>query len=608
MTRCRRAPVMWMIVAAITLCTSAAKAQPADRGEEDRRASPFEALRWDGLGPVVMVGGIWYRPVSIDGVPVAAVLAFCEQRWPGLSRKRFGEDLVEAMNLMDAPIGETVVLELTPLDGGEQLRIEGVGVTGANRRAIWETSRPANDAPRDHPATISREQAVKDLEELHHALETRFAYLHLRNTDWSRGLEEIKAGLPEVVSVRELAEKVRALMAVFGDGHASVVSPHDVRPRRFPPVLFVSEGDEIVAVKPDRAGLIDERFPYVVAIDGVPIAAWIAAAAESIPAGSEQLVRERTARALRDVELLRARLGIAADDAVRLTLEERRGAGERRRADVTLEMTGRRPTYGAWPDSTSRMLPGNVGYLRIPRMDDGLIPELHARMAEFRETRGLVVDVRGNGGGSRGLLVALAGYLTGPGEGPWVGSVAQYLRAADFEQDHLEARSMYRASDPRWGAAERAAIEACAASFKPEWQEPPGRGWSEWHYLVLGQTGVAEEYFYDRPVVILSDAACFSATDIFLGALQGRPRITLMGQASGGGSARAQAFKLGHSRLEVRCASMASFRPDGRLYDGRGVDVDIAVEPGLRDSIRGGGDRVLDAALAQIEAAAEGSK
>ena len=112
--------------------------------------------------------------------------------------------------------------------------------------------------------------------------------------------------------------------------------------------------------------------------------------------------------------------------------------------------------------------------------------------------------------------------------------------------------------------------------------------------------GHDREYFYDKPVVVLSDASCFSATDIFLGALKGRPRITLMGSASGGGSARSQRFSLSHSGIRIQCASMVSYRPNGLLYDGRGVEVDVSLPIGPRDLLHEGTDTVLEAARARL--------
>ena len=43
---------------------------------------------------------------------------------------------------------------------------------------------------------------------------------------------------------------------------------------------------------------------------------------------------------------------------------------------------------------------------------------------------------------------------------------------------------------------------------------------------------------------MLTDEACFSATDIFAAALGALPNVTLMGTATGGGSARVQSFRL----------------------------------------------------------------
>ena len=45
---------------------------------------------------------------------------------------------------------------------------------------------------------------------------------------------------------------------------------------------------------------------------------------------------------------------------------------------------------------------------------------------------------------------------------------------------------------------------------------------------------------------------------------------------------------------------MASFRPDGSRYDGKGVAPDVLVLPAPEDFLEGGGDRQLEAALALL--------
>ena len=185
---------------------------------------------------------------------------------------------------------------------------------------------------------------------------------------------------------------------------------------------------------------------------------------------------------------------------------------------IELSMTPSRPIYGEWPMGRCDILDSDIGYLRIEQMDDRLIDRINGCMDEFRDTRGLIVDVRGNGGGTRLPLIVLAGYLTGPDEKPWVGNVGRYRTSDRFGRDHLDARYMYRADDSRWSSDQRDVIQDLAEDFEPEWDR--AEGFSEWHYLVLGRTSSDEEFFYDKPVVILSDANCFSATDIFLGVLR----------------------------------------------------------------------------------------
>jgi len=347
----------------------------------------------------------------------------------------------------------------------------------------------------------------------------------------------------------------------------------------------------VVAFLPDRSGFANPKAPFVTKLDGLSIDDWINVVRPDIPDGSPQMVRRRALRGLREFDRVRRLRGDSTGGPVSVTFSR---AKRKRTIERELELSTRRPTYGDWPRGRSLVLDESLGYLRLESMNDD-IDELRHALGEMRDTRGLIVDVRGNGGGTRDSLLALAGYLIGPDEPAVVGNVARYRLSKRFDDNHLEARFMRRADWKGWSKRSRAAIAACLKSFKPEWQ-PVGE-FSAWHYLVLDRTGQEAEYFYGRPVVVLSDAGCFSATDIFLGALERLPRVTLLGTASSGGSARTQSFRLPASGIEVRCASMASFRPDGRLYDGRGVEVDHEVLPGPEDFLVDGGDTQLAAAI-----------
>ena len=364
----------------------------------------------------------------------------------------------------------------------------------------------------------------------------------------------------------------------------------DARDGRLP-FLLVDSAQGVVAVQPDRSSFFDDSTPVVQALDGRPLSEWMEAAQPDVAHGSPQLVRRRSLRALREIDALRREFGLEVGKPIQLSLASLDGAET---AERSAELAERRPSYGTWPRTRSRQLEEKLGYLRLSEMN-GETDQLERDLRSFSETQGLIVDVRGNGGGSRELLIALAGYLIGPEEPALVANVAKYRLAPSFGEDHLQARFMHRADWSGWSERQRAAIEAFAATFEPEWN-PPGE-FSEWHYLVLDHGAGEDSFFYDQPVAILSDAGCFSATDIFLGALELLPRVTLIGTASSGGSARSQAFRLPRTGIEVRCASMASFRPDGRLYDGRGIEVDLEVLPRAGDFLTEGGDAQLEAAV-----------
>ena len=75
------------------------------------------------------------------------------------------------------------------------------------------------------------------------------------------------------------------------------------------------------------------------------------------------------------------------------------------------------------------------------------------------------------------------------------------------------------------------------------------------------------------------------------------PHVTLMGTASGGGSARSRIYEIGE--LEVKLATMASYQPNGRLFDGVGVSPDVVVDAAADDLV-GRGDRQLERAVAFV--------
>jgi C-terminal processing protease CtpA/Prc len=249
------------------------------------------------------------------------------------------------------------------------------------------------------------------------------------------------------------------------------------------------------------------------------------------------------------------------------------------------------------PRRDSGLIDGDVGYLRLAIMDDAAVREVATWMPRFRETRGLIVDVRGNSGGSRDALRALFPYVMSQTDSPRVVNAAKYRLHSSFAEDHLGgSRFMYRESSPEWTPEERAAIASFKTTFVPQWT-PPDDEFSAWHYLVMSRRTNPDAFVYDKPVIILQDENSFSATDIFVSAFKGWRGVTLVGTPSGGGSARQLATRLPVSGLSVNLASMASFQLNGRLHDGNGTQPDVLVLPEPGYFLVGGRDNVLERAL-----------
>lgn len=107
-------------------------------GDGYRTASPFEASRWEGDRPVVRVDGKWWRLESIDGVRVGLITEFCKQTAGTSWRKRFDEDLVQAMVRLGHAPGRSVDLVVSDLETGRPVTLHDVALTRENRSAIWD--------------------------------------------------------------------------------------------------------------------------------------------------------------------------------------------------------------------------------------------------------------------------------------------------------------------------------------------------------------------------------------------------------------------------------------------------------------------------------------
>lgn len=436
--------------------------------------------------------------------------------------------------------------------------------------------------------SIDRAAARQDLQAFQSILEQHFAYLQASDfgAELPQLIRDTAADLPQQQSLSDWAQTLQGLLSRGLDGHARV-REFEPLPGALPALFHVS-AEDIVAVRPDRSDFLLPGFPFLKAIDGRPVAEWLAVVGTLVAGAGATWRRERTVGGLNLTQQWRRMLHLPETPEAILTLAG--GAGE---SELRVELVSQKPGYGVWPPPGSRWI-GGVGYLRLPDMSPRAVQELQRWLPEFQAASGLVIDLRGNSGGMREAFIPLLRALQPQGAAPRVINVALSRQQDAESEKRMAGRFLHPQGSPHWTPQEQAVIQDFSKTFQPRWTPPPGH-FGEWHYMLAQPAGPGESAL-GCPVVILTDGMCFSATDIFLSGVKGLPGVRLIGETSGGGSGSARVHAL-PSGVQFRLASMASFKPSGEVLEGNGIPVDVQVRPAPESFVQQGEDNVLQHAL-----------
>jgi hypothetical protein len=436
---------------------------------------------------------------------------------------------------------------------------------------------------------LARASAVEDIDTLRAVLAKYSAYRLLNGYPYERHLDSLRRHIGDSISTVEFWRSVQTVVGRLQDAHSNVVLPRGMNAPtvggELPFALTVID-TTVVALAPCRCALLAPQFPRLVSIDGIGTDSLMRIAGIRFVGHSPQRLRYRALGALQPIEQVLQLAGRPADGALTIRLSSTRGD-----TSFTMAVRPRSPVPAVTP-IVSAELRGQIAYLRIGSMvGPGAAGYEMVRAAmeseTFRRAPALIIDVRGNDGGTRDIPELILSRVI---REPLVYNIA-LVRA---DTSGVGERNLWTAEDERLRPEARQALRAALASFKPGWQAPPGE------FLPLRFASVtlpadSSRNISHKPVVVLMDAGSFSATDIFLGAMDLAPNVTLMGTPSAGGSGRSRSFVLPRSRLRVVISTMASFRPDGRWYDGVGIAPDIHVPPTVEDLAAGQDTQLAEA-------------
>ncbi len=601
-------PIRHVVLAALFLLIPTIVFGQNFSGGEDRERSPFTDVKFEGGIAHVLIDDAWYEWLALDGVPYESIRAQSIELDPADWQRRLTEDLLAVLSTMDVQPGETVRLKLRSLENDAVLLMPAVPMTNDNRTMVWrsrwiraELDRRAHMARAEADAALVFDELINNIR-IHHA------YADLKGLD----LDELKREVIEQIGPNPNASgailAAQRFIARLGDGHARVEDWLDHAPSgRLSFLLQHTQGGVVAFNRDSReatGAFLDTDHPYVVSMDGTPIEQWIEAASIYEVDGSPALVRRRSTELLRYANLVRDELNIPHRPTIAITLRNADGSSTK---DIKLPISDRRGIYGTWPRTTSRVLDSAFGYIRLESMslNSDALTDLERTLTSMADTPGLIIDVRDNGGGRRDAINVLVPWFLEPGQ-PAAIRVVNTARARlaigddpTYPDGYLANRQAFPATWAGWSPAQREEIERFSHTFEPQWQPPTGL-FSDPHYMVVSR--VAGQPIYDRPVVVLMDEGCFSATDIFLGAMKGLPNVTLIGMPSSGGSARSNDHDIESLGVEVRLATMVSYMPDGQLYDGNGISPDVLV-PAIATDLIGHTDTQLDAAIEYLRSA-----
>lgn len=404
-----------------------------------------------------------------------------------------------------------------------------------------------------------------DLHAAAQVIRQRFAYLEHRRTLDGLDLDALEAAaLAELAadpSEEGFQRALTGLVAGLHDGHAFAKAA-EYRlpgPRRWPLTLTpVAEGLMVDGVHEEAAALVF-RGEFVTAVDGVPV---------------EQLVAQRSRYVFGSSALARRQLAIehlarwTSAEEVTLTLRDPGGAEREVRVACP-------PSHAAVPQlhalptgREARLLEPDIAYFRPgnfsppadsgwssapPQDRDSILADSYRALADaiesFGGVRALVLDLRGNPGGTDLLGQALARHL--------LGTSAVYYGLASL------------------GAS--------------GWREPIERDLS----------GSPEPALRCR-LICLIDEGTFSVADNLAACMRDEhPDVTFVGRPTGAGTGAPRPFQLPRTGATIVFCTMRVYSPSGTLIEGSGVTPDVPVQ-WTRADVLAGADPDLAAALALL--------
>lgn len=401
---------------------------------------------------------------------------------------------------------------------------------------------------------LSSEEKIAGLAQFWSTVKYNFVYLDKIDFDWNAVMLDYTPKVLKTKSTYEYYRVLQSLCSRLNDGHTNVYAPSQdfkkYQGGRPPLRTALVEGKVVVMNVFSPEVPVLKPGDVIAKIDGVPTVeyaekTWGPYACSSTPQDRE--VRLFTFDLLRGPE----------STPVLLTISRADGSTR----DVKVPRSGYKATKG---ESQYEFLirPDGVAFVRFSNCEDeSLVKQLKSDLAAHPDVKGLVIDLRVNGGGSSSIGAAVVSGLCTQG----------FRVPASTYQTRL-----YSPTKQAWGS--NSGLHPVSDS---EDELVPDK-----------------ERWYSGPTALLVGPRTFSAAEDWAGYWRSAKLGPIVGTPTGGSTGQPLSFNLPGGG-SARVCTKQDLLPDGTKFVGVGIKPDIVVPWTVAD-VRAGRDPQLERAVMEV--------
>jgi len=252
--------------------------------------------------------------------------------------------------------------------------------------------------------SLSREERLKVFDQVWRAIYDNYYDKNFRGVDWRQQKDMFRPLAESAATSAELYRVLRQMLGKLGDAHTRIYSPEDGFDRYRPSGLTVGlvvrriEGQPVVTwVDPNSdAAKQNIRAGYtVLQIDGEPV--------EKVLLRSRREIGDSSTSTALELQSLDRLFYGPRDSLVTVTFADSEDQ------QMTVKLVRRQTEFQR--RVTSRQLPYKIGYIELTGFGPEIERDFDSAMQQMQGTRGLILDLRNNGGGFVTTVSQIASYF-----------------------------------------------------------------------------------------------------------------------------------------------------------------------------------------------------